>query len=495
MAQRSGGPVPLKPAVAAWLLALPCAVAAAGPPGSLPAEPPSIVLIVADDLACGAVGYNGSFIHTPNIDHIAGQGVQLARFYVSPMCSPTRAGLLTGRYPMRYGMARSVVRPWAAFGLPPEEQTLAEALAAAGYRHRGVFGKWHLGHLDPAWHPLSQGFTEFAGQYNGAADYWTRVREGEPDWHRDGSPLEQEGYTTDLIAQAACGFIRRHAAEGPFFCYVPFTAPHEPLQVPREYLAQYTGVQEAAAAGPKDTRTLAAMVTCMDAAIGRILQALRDGGVAEKTIVWFMSDNGGVTRLRLNGPLREGKLTVYEGGVRVPSAVWWPGVIDGGRKVDEPIINLDVMPTLLRFAGYTAAPAHPLDGVDISDLLTARAASLPGRDLYFFTGQSGLEREQIAVLSAEGWKLVVTGPDVRRPEGYRTPGHRVELFNLSKDPGERKDVAAEHPELVNRLGERLIAFRKTEPPHALPTANEPPPGFKPPRQWRNRPVASTTQNE
>lgn len=480
----------MSPGLAFGLLSTICAPAWAAPARSLPAEPPNIVLILADDLAWGAVGYNGSFIRTPNIDRLASQGVQLTQFYVSPMCSPTRAGLMTGRYPLRLGMARTVVRPWLAFGLPPDEQTLPEALASAGYRHRGIFGKWHLGHLRPTWHPLSQGFTEFRGQYNGASDYWTRVRDGEPDWHHDATPIAESGYTTDLIADSACAFIRRHAGDGPFFCYVPFTAPHDPLQAPEKYLAEYGPDTPAGkAAETPDRRALAAMVTCMDDGIGRILRTLRDNGLADKTLVWFLSDNGGVTRLRLNGTMREGKLTVYEGGVRVPSALWWPGMIEGGRKIREPMINTDILPTLLRIARSTGTAPRTLDGVDASGLLTGQVSSLPGRDFYFFTGQAGLQREQIAVRSVDGWKLVVIGPDVRRPEGFRTPRHQVELFRISEDPDERKNLAAENPEIVKRLGEKVIAFRSSEPADAMPTANRPPSDFKPPQQWRNSPVS------
>lgn len=451
---------------------------------------PNIVLIVADDQGFNSVGYRGGWVQTPQIDRIAQQGVSLERLYVSPMCSPTRAGLMTGRYPMRFGMARSVVRPWARFGLPPEERTLPEQLAEAGYRHRGIFGKWHLGHLASQWHPLTQGFTEFEGAYNGAVDYWTRERNGELDWHVNYTPTERKGYTTDVIADAAVRFIRGRAAEGPFFCYVPFTAPHEPLQAPEAYLARYARFDDNPADGrPSELQTLAAMITCMDDGIGRIMKALDETGVAGNTIVWFISDNGGLKRFaEANRPLRDGKLTVYEGGVRVPGAVWWPGVIEGGRKVAEPIMNLDILPTLLRAAHLDARSDRPIDGVDVLDVLTGRAKSLPPRDMYFFTGQSGLEREQIAIISADGWKLVVSGPDVRRPEGFQTPRHRVELFQLSEDPGEEKDLSAAQAGRVAELGRKLVAFRASEPAASMPPRNEPPRGFRPPRQWRNTPA-------
>lgn len=451
---------------------------------------PNIVLIVADDLGWNCVGYHGTWIRTPHIDRIAAEGVALERFYVSPMCSPTRMGLMTGRYPMRYGMARTVVRPWMRYGLPTDERTLADWLAGAGYHHRGVFGKWHMGHLDPKWHPLARGFTQFEGLYNGGADYWTREREGETDWHVGREPTEKTGYTTDLIADAAVRFIRERASSGPFFCYVPFTAPHDPLQAPEAYVRQYADLDDDSGDGrPSDLQTFAAMVACMDDGIGRILRALDETGAARNTIVWFLSDNGGLKRLRgVNRPLREGKLTLYEGGVRVPAAVWWPGVIEGGRRIAEPIMNLDVLPTLLHAAGIEKPEGKPLDGVDVLDVLAGRAKSLPPRDLYLFTGQSGAEEEQMAVISADGWKLVVIGPDVRRPEGFGTSAHRVELFHLADDPFEKNDLSTAEPQRVKELGRRLIAFRASEPKASMAPVNKKPPDFKPPPKWE--PVGS-----
>jgi arylsulfatase B len=456
---------------------------------------PNILLIVADDLGWNSVGYHGGPFHTPQLDRLARRGVMLERFYVSPMCSPTRAGLLTGRYPMRFGMARSVVRPWMHSGLPPVEQTLPELLAKAGYRHRGCFGKWHLGHLLPEWHPLAQGFTEFKGQYNGAADYWTRQREGEVDWHLGHAACDETGYTTDLITDAAVRFIRDHATDGPFFCYIPFTAPHEPLQVPKDYLERYSNLDDNLDDGkPSNLQTLAAMVTCMDDGIGRILETLKQTGTDQNTLVWFFSDNGGVTRFEgVNKPLRGGKLTVYEGGVRVPSIVYWPGMIEGGRKVNAPLINVDILPTLLRVAGIEKVHRTAIDGIDVLDLLTGRSGSSPQRDLYCFNGMSGLDREQAAIVSADDWKLVVTGPDIRRPGGYRGSDHRVELFSLAVDPNEENDLSAGHPDRVAKLGRKLVAFRNLEPTVSMAPQNRPPLDFKPPQHWVNAPSSQTVK--
>ena len=480
-------------------------VAAAAPADGQAAPPaprPNVVLIVADDLGWNQVGYHGGPARTPSIDRVARSGVQLDRFYVSPMCSPTRAGLLTGRYPMRFGMARTVVRPWMKHGLPPDERTLPEALGEAGYAHRGAFGKWHLGHLAPRWHPLSQGFTRFKGCYNGAADYFTRDRDGQVDWHDDWEPVKEEGYTTDLIAAAAAAFVREHAkgsADGgaPFFCYVAFTAPHEPLQAPERYLADYASLDDTPGDGkPSARQRSAAMTACMDDGIGRILKALEDAGVARDTLVWFLSDNGGLRSVPgSNDPLREGKLTVYEGGVRVPSVAWWPGVIEGGRKVDTPISFIDVMPTLLGLAGAgVGTPGAALDGADMSGVLAGtKGAAPPARDLYAFNGQAGIEREQIAVTSADGWKLIVAGPDVRRPGGWQTGRHRVELFHLAADPLEKTDLAAKESRRVAELGHKLVAFRSSEPQASTPPVNRKPPNFRPPPQWRNAsaPAAET----
>ncbi|HEX8522055.1 MAG TPA: sulfatase-like hydrolase/transferase [Tepidisphaeraceae bacterium] len=460
-------------------------------------RPPNVVLIVADDLGWNAVGYHNGFVRTPNIDRIAHQGVELDRFYVSPMCSPTRAGLMTGRYAMRMGMARSVVRPWAKFGLPPEERTLPEALSEAGYAYRGAFGKWHLGHLDPKWHPLSQGFTEYRGCYNGAADYFTRDRDGETDWHHNWDDVDEKGYTTDLIADAAASFVREHSRQEPFFCYVAFTAPHEPLAAPQQYVAQYAKLDDNPADNkPSEKQLLAAVVASMDDGIGRILKSIQDAGVAENTLVWFISDNGGVRSVPgNNAPLRAGKLTVYEGGVRVPAAVWWPGKIDGGRQIQTPILNTDIMPTLVKLCGAKeVAPVGPLDGGDVLPALGAKGDAAPPqtRDLYFFTGQTGFEDEQLALITPDGWKLIIMGPDVRRAGGYGSPGHRVELYHLGSDPLEKTDRAAAEPKRVEELGKKLIAFRQSEPATSLPPMNRKPPQFRLPPKWHNAPLAASS---
>jgi arylsulfatase A-like enzyme len=408
------------------------------------------------------------------------------------MCSPTRAGLLTGRYPMRFGMARSVVHPWSHDGLPPEQLTLAEALGAAGYAHRGIFGKWHLGQLDPKWHPLNNGFTEFKGCYTGAIDYFTHERLGEVDWHDNFDNSDQPGYVTNLIADASAEFITAHANDEPFLCYAAFTAPHGPLAAPQSYLDRYASLDDNPSDGkPSQKQALAADIACLDDGIGRILGSIDRAGIAADTLVVFFSDNGAPTAFAgANAPLRDGKFSVYEGGVRVPAAARWPGHIPSGSKASTPLLNIDLMPTFLSLCGSTQKPkTGSFDGEDISDvLLSGSSGKAKPRDLYFFCGQWGLDKEQIAVTSPDDWKLVVIGPDVRRAGGCEAPGHRVELYRVNVDPLEQHDLAASEPARVKTMEAKLEAFRRSESRHSMPPINHKPTDFHPPAHWHNPPA-------
>lgn len=440
------------------------------------AAPPNVVILLADDLGWADVSYHADRVRTPHIDKLVKEGVELDRFYVCPMCSPTRAGLMTGRYPIRYGLSRAVIPPWRDFGLDTSEVTLPQVLAKTGYKHRGMFGKWHLGHRRAEWHPLSRGFTHFHGHYNGAIDYFTHERDGQRDWHVNWTPTAQEGYSTDLTAAAAARFIEQHADDGPFFCYVPFNAPHSPFQAPQRYLDQYAQIEN------QRQRTLAAMIACMDDGIGRILAAIDKAGVRDNTLVWFLSDNGGVGGVKDNNlPLRGSKLSVFEGGVRVPAAVRWPGGLKGGRKVSAPLSVYDILPTLMRIAGVKDHGGKPLDGADAFDVLVGKTAELD-RELYFYHGQSGPEDELLAVIDGK-WKLVILGPDVRRG-GYPSAEHRVMLFDIAADPYEKRDVSDQHVGVVGRLAAKLVAFRRLQPKGAVSPYGQGRRGFAPPPNWR-----------
>ncbi len=443
---------------------------------------PNVVILLADDLGWGAVSYHADWAETPNIDALAAEGVELDRFYVAPMCSPTRAGLLTGRYPIRFGLARAVIPPYRNFGLPVAERTLADALQAAGYQRLGVFGKWHLGHHQAKWHPLARGFTQFEGHYNGAIDYFTLVRDGQRDWHVGVEPSDKEGYATDLIATAAADFIREAAAgEAPYFCYVPFNAPHSPFQAPPADVARYAKDGDATAEA-----TLKAMIWRMDSGIGQILEAIDQTGEADNTQVWFLSDNGGVRRFKANNrPLHGSKLTTFEGGIRVPACVRWPARWQGGSRLTNTVGYIDVVPTVLASAGLDPAAGAPagraLDGVSLTALLDGTNPDFPERDWYSYHGQSGPNNETIAI-KTEDWKLVVEGPDVRR--GFLKQRHTCFLYRMPADLLERHNLAEQHPGIVGELFEKLVAHRALQPEDGVPPYRSGSRGFQPWKNWR-----------
>jgi len=449
--------------------------------GTSNADKPNVVLMLADDLGWAAVSYHSDWVETPNIDRLASEGIELDRFYVAPMCSPTRAGLMTGRYPIRFGLARAVIPPQRNFGLAVEERTLADALGDAGYKHRGVFGKWHLGHHHVKWHPLSRGFTHFEGHYNGAIDYFTLEREGERDWHVNYEPSKKQGYATDLIADAALSFIRKAAKEdAPYFCYVPFNAPHSPFQAKPNDIARYSKAQK-----PSPEDKLKAMIWSMDQGVGQILRAIEDSGEADNTQVWFLSDNGGVGRFKANNqPLHGSKLTTFEGGIRVVACVRWPAKWKSGCKLENTVGYIDVLPTVLKSAGVDPATGQvaerELDGVSLCSLLDGTESKFPERDWYSYHGQGGADKETIAIKTAK-WKLVVMGPDIR--EGDITDKHNVHLYQMPDDPLEKQNVADQHPEVVKDLFAKLRTYRSLQPKDAVPVYGVGTKDFKPWMDW------------
>jgi arylsulfatase B len=465
------------------------------------AEKPNIVILLADDLGWGDVSYHGGEIRTPRIDGLAAEGVQLDRFYSFPVCSPTRAGLMTGRYPIRYGAMRTVFPPWRKGGLDTSEVTLADVLGAVGYGRRGVFGKWHLGHSDVKYHPLRRGFTDFYGHYNGAIDYFTHEREGVLDWHRGFATNHDEGYSTDLIARRAAEFIHDAAAGGaPFLCYVPFNAPHSPFQAKPEDMAPYQDLEAIPGDRPSDSpeaqqaaknieqrrknrRILAGMIAGLDRGVGRVLDAVAESGVHDNTLVLFFSDNGGVAGIGSNKPLRGDKATVFEGGTRVPAAIRWPAVLEGGgRKVESPIGVIDVLPTLMSVAGVDDHGGKPLDGLNVWPLIAGEQQQID-RELYSYIGARGEDTEQVSYRDGD-WKLVVTGPNLANPKADNSKRKRL-LFRLDRDPNEQNDLAAEEPQRVAAMFAKAKAFRELQPADGVPPysegQNEP---FTPPAEWR-----------
>jgi arylsulfatase B len=433
--------------------------------------PPNIVILLADDLGWNDIGYHNPEILTPNLDAFVAGGLELDRFYVAPVCTPTRAGLMTGRYGIRYGMQEAAILQHELHGMPASEELIPEMLARAGYTHRALSGKWHLGHLWAAYHPLQHGFTETYGAYTGSFSYDTHFKNGELDWHRGYDPSFDTGYSTDLIADEAIRFIQDRAGEAPFFLYVAFNAPHTPLSAKQECEDRYPGLT-----GTR--KTFAAVVSCMDDAIGRILQTLDDLQIRDNTFVLFLSDNGGdEDNGGDNAPLRDDKGEVYEGGIRVPAALAWPGggLLPPGTVLTTPMTYVDIFPTLMRMAGLADQEVNPLDGVDMLDLLQGGRA--PERDFYSFFVNLRLGAELMALHDGP-WKLRYQGADVRVDPGL------VELFLIGDDPLETTDLSAQQPTVVAEMLEQLKTFRSYQVTPHIDSYRDEPVGWVPPVQWQ-----------
>jgi arylsulfatase A-like enzyme len=479
-----------------WSATVVCAAPSTAP-ASAPARP-NVVLIVADDMGFADVGFNGGTdIKTPNLDRLAASGARLEHFYVQPVCSPTRAALLTGRYPMRQGLQVGVVRPWASYGLPLEERTLAQALREAGYE-TAITGKWHLGHFQPEYLPTRRGFEHQYGHYNGQIEYFEHTREGGFDWHRNDKVNRDDGYSTHLIAAEAVKRIEQRDAKRPLFLYVPFNAVHGPHQVPEKYKEPYAALKE-----PR--RTYAGMMAAMDEGIGQILDAIDAKQMRENTLIVFTSDNGGPQpgTVTNNGPLKGGKGGLNEGGVRVAACAAWHGKIPAGGTVKQPLHAVDLYPTVLKLAGADATQKLPVDGIDVSDAV-ANGATLPPRAILLnATPANG------AIRSGD-WKLIIddraagdaataAGEEADDGAAAKSGSARrqarqqavakadgigasaaMKLYNVVQDPGEAKDLAAEQPEKVKELRaayDRLAA--QAVPPKAQPK----PADFKAPAVW------------
>jgi arylsulfatase A-like enzyme len=410
---------------------------------------PHIVYIVSDDQGWKDVGFHGSDIKTPSLDRLAQEGARLEQFYVQPMCTPTRAALMTGRYPFRYGLQTLVIPTPGKYGLPTDERLLPQALKEAGYRTVMV-GKWHLGHADRKYWPRQRGFDYHYGAVLGEIDYYTHASSNIRDWYRNNRPVKEEGYVTQLLGRDAVARINEHDPKTPLFLYLAFTAPHSPYQAPKPYLDKYQHIAD------PTRRAYAAMITAMDDEIGKVVAALDRKKMRDNTLIVFMSDNGGnrtamlagdadVSKLKLpadNGPYRGGKGMLYEGGTRVAALANWPGRIKAG-EVKEVMHVVDMFPTLAALAGANVNKGKPLDGLNVWSTITEGKPS-PRQEVVYniepFRG--GLRRGD--------WKLV-----------WRTPlPSSVELFNIAEDPSEKINLADKNPQKVAELQQRIEELAK-----------------------------------
>jgi arylsulfatase A-like enzyme len=395
---------------------------------------PNVVLIITDDQGYGDLALHGNKdIRTPNIDALARNAFQFESFHVSPVCSPTRASLLTGRYTYRTGVVDTYI---GRSMMHADEVTLAEMLAGAGYR-TGIFGKWHLGDNYPL-RAQDQGFQETltirGGGLGQASDPPGGDHYTDATMYRNGKAVKTKGYCSDVIADAAIEFIAANK-DKPFFAYVPFNAPHTPLEVPESYLKPYkdAGLPDAAA-------RVYAMVTNIDDNVGRLLKKLEELKLEDDTIVIFMTDNG-PQQERYNAGMRGLKGTVFEGGIRVPFFLRWWGLRQPPRAVKELAAHIDVFPTLIDACGVAAPKGGKIDGRSLLPLLKESTAAWPERELFFQWHRGDVPEKGRACAAMDSrWKAVWT-----------TPKSKPMLFDLQADPGEKNDVALEHGDVVDRL--------------------------------------------
>ncbi|VGO18726.1 Arylsulfatase [Pontiella sulfatireligans] len=395
---------------------------------------PNIVVMLSDDLSWTLPGFNGGkIVPSPNLDRLAEEGMLLTQFYVQSVCSPTRASFLTGRYPFRTGVEE---RPHSndIAGMLTDERTLADALTEAGY-FTAIFGKWHLGNWQKKHLPMQRGFQYQYGHYSALIDFFSHEREGVMDWHRNEEPLQQEGYSTYLIADEVDHLLAQQDKSKPFFFYVPFNAVHGPFQAPEEVVSKYRHIDSAFL--PEQF----AQFECLDIAVGRVMASLEKHGFAENTLVVFFNDNGAGTRIG-NGSYKGGKGNYYEGALRVPCIFRWPKHIAPNRRVDVPTHAIDLYPTLINAAGASLKQELPIDGLDLWQTITKG---------------EGLDREEIVHcldMAAQGKRKAYKG--TLRHGDFKLVGD--ELYNIKQDPYESKNVANDHPEKVSAMKARLKAL-------------------------------------
>ncbi|MEK9870731.1 MAG: sulfatase-like hydrolase/transferase [Gammaproteobacteria bacterium] len=463
---------------------------------------PNILVMVADDLGWADVGYHGGDIDTPSLDLLAQQGVQLNRFYTTPICSPTRAALMTGRDPIRLGVAYGVILPWDNIGVHPDEHFMPQSFQGAGYQ-TAMVGKWHLGHAQMTYHPNNRGFDHFYGHLHTEVGFYPPfANQGGKDFQLNGVSINDDGYETYLLADEVSRYIRERDKNRPFFMYMPFIAPHTPLDAPKELQDKYkdidTDLPPARSRQTDDTRRMATMmlqpsarpmyaavVDAMDQAIGQVLQTLEEEGIADNTIVLFFSDNGGAAYSyggANNAPLRGGKGETFEGGIRVVSLLRWPAMLGSGQRFDQIMSVMDVFPTLAAAAGIEAGNTFELDGRNMWPAI-AQGEAVPLEKPLMFASEIPIYGSFKFTAFDESWKLV---QEVEQEQLSVTVTNY--LFDISKDPNEYNNLASAYPKVVEQLSEEIHEWRALYPINGTRSELVPPPGWRAPRDWASYPI-------
>ena len=464
-------------------------------------------MIVADDLGWNDVGYHGGDIDTPSLDQLAEQGMQLDRFYTTPICSPTRAALMTGRNPMRLGVAYGVILPWDNTGIHPDEHFMPESFKAAGYQ-TAMVGKWHLGHAQQTYHPNERGFEHFYGHLHTEVGFYPPFsNQGGKDFQINGQSIDFEGereagYETFLLAKEVSRYIKERDKDKPFFIYMPFIAPHTPLDAPQALQDKYkeinTDLKPSRSPDTDDTRKLsklmgmksarpmyAAVVDAMDQAIGQVLETLDQEQITDNTIVLFFSDNGGAAYSvggADNVPLRGGKGDTYEGGIRVVSLMKWPGKIPAGKKMDQIMTAMDVFPTLAQAANVKPLNKRDFDGKSLWPSIT-KGKKAPRKDYVFFASETPIYGHFNITVFNDEWKLIQI---VDQDQLETKVVHK--LFKIAEDPYEYNDLSEQHPQVVAKLAKEIQHWRALYPINGTRSQLVPPPGWRAPKDWADYPI-------
>ena len=420
---------------------------------------PNIIIILTDDLGWGDVSYHGGYIPTPNIDQLAEDGMEMNRFYSNPVCSPTRASMLTGLHIFNHGVVRPFMNPAAEqTGMPPELKIMPQYFKEAGYQ-TALSGKWHLGMAKEEFWPTNRGFETSYGHMTGGIGYFDHTAAGRLDWHRNGKSLKENGYSTELIANEAINIIQNKDKDRPLFLYVAFNAPHTPIEAPMKNIETFSYLDD------KKNQVYAANVNALDFEIGKILDAIKEEGILEDTIILFFSDNGPVFDIdpivKVIAPnlinakgstagLRGSKTSALEGGIRVPAVIWWKGVIEKSKS-NQFFFVQDILPTLLSASGIDISSSTKFDGKDKWINLKTNTTTPPKNA---FIGSRVISDER--ALFNDEWKLYSSKPQlIPVSASYK-------LFNIIKDPYEKDDLSEVEFEVFETMKKTITSFKERD---------------------------------
>jgi arylsulfatase A-like enzyme len=469
---------------------------------ALAGDRPNVIIFVADDLGWADPGFRGGPIDTPALDSLAQDGLEFERFYTTPICSPTRAALHTGRDPMRLGVAYNTIMAWHNNGVHPDERFMPEAFRDAGYQ-TAMVGKWHLGHAQQTYHPNARGYEHFYGHLHTEVGYFPPFAvQGGKDFQRNGKSIEAEGYETFTLATEASRWIRERDTTRPFFLYVPFIAPHTALDAPDDLKEKYADLEDdrppARSEFTDDSRRMsrlllqpsarpvyAAVVDAMDQAIAEVLRTVDDEDIRRNTIVFFLSDNGGAAYASggaNNAPFRGGKGETFEGGIRVVAMMRWPAQIDAGTKASGIVSVMDIFPTLAAAAGIAPGNERKLDGRNLWPAIASGKRIERDRKL-FFAAEMTVPGTVMTTAFDDEWKLVQ-----RIVQTQLTTDVTNYLFRIDTDPYERNNLATQHPKVVADLTEEIVRWRALHPVGGTPRGIAPPPGWRAPVDWASYPI-------